>query len=77
MSSGGGGGQGETRCHRRWNRNCGFTVRTVDTDPKIETQLLRHAERQTKALENINWVVMALFVLGLIGVAIWVITSLG
>lgn len=40
-----------------------------------EQQLLAHAERQTKALENINWVVMALFVVALIGAAIWVIAA--
>lgn len=40
----------------------------MDTESAtIEQQLLAHAARQTKALENINWVLMALFVMVLIG----------
>jgi hypothetical protein len=39
----------------------------------VEQQLLAHAERQTKALENINYVVMALFVLVLISAGIFLI----
>ncbi len=31
-----------------------------------QAELLAHAQRQTKALENINFVLMALFVLGLV-----------
>ena len=38
----------------------------MDTENTVEKQLLDHAARQTKALENINWVLMALFVLSLI-----------
>jgi hypothetical protein len=42
----------------------------VDTQPNVEQALLEHAQRQTKALENINYVVMALFVLVLVGIGL-------
>lgn len=43
----------------------------MDTD--VSQALLEHAQRQTKALENMNWVLMALFVLSLISAAVWLI----
>lgn len=46
-----------------------MTERGID----VNQALLEHAERQTKALENINWVLMALFVLGLITAGITLI----
>jgi len=42
-----------------------------------EQALLAHAERQTKALENMNWVLMFLFVLGLVTAGIWLIGLVG
>lgn len=39
----------------------------------VEQALLAHAERQTKALENMNWVLMFLFVLGLVAAGIWLV----
>ena len=46
----------------------------MDTESvSVEQQLLRHAERQTKALENINWVLMALFVAALVGLGLFLI----
>jgi hypothetical protein len=73
-------GQGGARHHRRagpglWaGLGPGRYRAGVDTE-SVEQQLLRHAARQTKALENINWVVMALFVIGLIAAGIWVIAA--
>jgi hypothetical protein len=43
------------------------------SETDVQAALLEHAQRQTKALENMNWVVMALFVLGLIAAGIWLI----
>lgn len=46
----------------------------MDTDQaSFERQMISHAERQTKALESIQRIVMFLFVLGLIGAAIYLI----
>jgi hypothetical protein len=53
----------------------GVTVRPVDTDPAVAQQLLRHAERQTKALENINYVLMIWFVVSLLAAAVWILTT--
>lgn len=45
----------------------GVTVRTVDTDPTVEAQLLAQAERQARATENIamtnQWIFWAVVVL--------------
>lgn len=77
MSSGGVAGRVNRGATGGGTGLVGVTVRPVETEPTtFETQLLRHAERQTKALENINWVLMALFVLFLIGAAISVIGAL-
>jgi hypothetical protein len=43
------------------------------SETELRDALLEHAQRQTRALENMNWVVMALFVLGLISAAVWLI----
>lgn len=45
----------------------------MDTEPTVEQQLLKHAERQTSAIERIDRIVFASFLIGLAATAIWVI----
>ena len=55
---------------------CGLPSCLMDTESGNEQRLLvEYAARQTKALENINFVLMALFVLVLIGIVIGLFAS--
>ena len=54
----------------------GVTVRTVDTEPTVDVQLLAQAERQTDALESLRTIALAWSAIAVLVAVIWLIVAI-
>ena len=54
----------------------GVTVRTVDTEPTVEAELLAHAKKQTDALESLRGIALVWSVIGGMALLLWLIVMI-